>query len=516
MADTVGKAIVTNLSAMSAKYGVRVDEVLAAVHQLVEADAARGVTTRLVALDDAQTMSPFGAPAVTDATDPAQSKTAVDAVFNALDPAYVMILGAPDVVPHQPLSNPMFDPVGDPDEHASGDLPYSCEAPFATDPSIFVGPTRVVGRLPDLTGASTPQFLVDLLRTTCSWEPRAKDDYLSYLGISAVEWQESTSLSLQNLFGSSEALRLSPTEGPDWSTDLLERRTHFINCHGAESDSHFYGQQGESYPVAHESSNISARLSEGTVAAAECCYGAQLFDPSAVGGTPGLCSTYLSSGAYGFFGSSTIAYGPAVGNGSADLICRYFLQHVLEGASLGRATLEARQDFVRTSTVLDPVDLKTLAQFDLLGDPSIHPVLPDAADEPVAVDERQKSLPPSALRLLKGRTGRRANLAEVGRLIGRAAHVSRSRLEIDDVGSKIEEILSVAGVRGLPRRRLLSFAVAALDEPSPKGLAPPRASTVHVVLGRTEQERAPGPQVVALVAREVDGNIVSFRRLHAK
>jgi hypothetical protein len=427
-----------------------------------------------------------------------------------------MILGAPDVVPHQPMSNPMFSPDGDPDEHAFGDLPYACEEPYGTDPSSFVGPTRVVGRLPDVTGGATPSYLIGLLETARSWEPRAKGDYLSYLGISTVEWQDSSSLSLQNLFGSSQALQLSPTEGPDWSSDLLGRRAHFINCHGAESDSHFYGQAGGSYPVAHDSSNVSARLSEGTIAAAECCYGAQLFDPHAVGGTPGLCSTYLSSGAYGFFGSSTIAYGPAVGNGSADLVCRYFLQHVLEGASLGRAALEARQDFVRTSTVVDPADLKTLAQFDLLGDPSIHPVVPDAADEPVAVDERQESLPPSALRLLKGRTGRRANLAAIGRLIGRTAHVSRSRLEIDDVGSKLEQILSAAGIRDLPRRRLLSFAVAALDEPAPKGLTSPRPSTVHVVLGRTEQERAPGPQILALVAREVDGNIVSFRRLHAK
>ena len=86
-----------------------------------------------------------------------------------------------------------------------------------------------------------------------------------------------------------------------------------------------------------------------------------------------ICQRYLMQGAYGYFGSSTIAYGPAEGNGAADLITQYFLLAVLEGASLGRAALVARQRFVQQTAELDPVDLKTLGQFNLLGDPSIHP-----------------------------------------------------------------------------------------------------------------------------------------------
>jgi hypothetical protein len=40
-----------------------------------------------------------------------------------------MILGAPDVVPHQDLTNPVFDPPdNDPDQFAYGDLPYACDA----------------------------------------------------------------------------------------------------------------------------------------------------------------------------------------------------------------------------------------------------------------------------------------------------------------------------------------------------------------------------------------------------
>lgn len=93
-----------------------------------------------------------------------------------------------------------------------------------------------------------------------------------------------------------------------------------------------------------------------------------------------VAQTYLSSGAYGYLGSSTIADGPADDNGLAGLICRYFLQRILAGASLGRALLEARQEFASHESDFDPFDLKTLAQFHLFGDPSIHPVVaPDRA-----------------------------------------------------------------------------------------------------------------------------------------
>jgi hypothetical protein len=56
------------------------------------------------------------------------------------------------------------------------------------------------------------------------------------------------------------------------------------------------------------------------------------------------------------------------------LICQFFLQRVLAGASLGRAALEARQRFIERCSPLSPINRKTLAQFNLYGDPSITPV----------------------------------------------------------------------------------------------------------------------------------------------
>jgi hypothetical protein len=192
--------------------------------------------------------------------------------------------------------------------------------------------------------------------------------------VSAQVWQDSTARSLINLFGSITAMEISPPRGTKYSDVQLARRVHYFNCHGSNQDPHFYGQRGPDFPKAQSARALERRISNGTVVAAECCYGAQLYDPAACRGQLGICNTYLNDGAYGFFGSSTIAYGPSEGNGQADFLCQYFIEAILNGASLGRAALEARHRFVSAYTHLDPSDLKSIAQFYLLGDPSIHPV----------------------------------------------------------------------------------------------------------------------------------------------
>ena len=109
--------------------------------------------------------------------------------------------------------------------------------------------------------------------------------------------------------------------------------------------------------------------------AAECCYGAELVDGHQSGNKEdiSISNNYLLNGALAFMGSSTIAYGPSDSQGLADLITQYFIKSVLEGASSGRAMLEARQKFLSVSgPSLDPYELKTLAQFYLLGDPSVQ------------------------------------------------------------------------------------------------------------------------------------------------
>src|SRR3954469_13073281 len=102
------KVIVTNAGALKAKYEEQHARVAAAIDALIEADAGKGMTTRLVALDDERMMKRLGARAIEDVDDRRGTKNAIDAIWNGMHPDYIMLLGAPDIVAHQLLINPMY------------------------------------------------------------------------------------------------------------------------------------------------------------------------------------------------------------------------------------------------------------------------------------------------------------------------------------------------------------------------------------------------------------------------
>ena len=383
----VDKVIITNFKALRNKYAAAgVSKIRDGISKLIVANKNRGLATRLIALDDAGAMREFSTHSVSNPRDPKQNKIAIDALYKALAPDFLMILGAADVVPHQDLKNPAFSPGpnGDPDKFAYGDLPYACEHAYSRQPQDFVGPTRVVGRLPDLKGGKDPHYILGLLETAANYSSSSPQRYRSYFSISAEIWKKSTTLSLTHVFGSASHLGTVPPEDDQWSSQLLGRLSHFINCHGAETDPKFYGQPAsgaKKFPVAFTASYAKGKIKRGTIAAVECCYGGQLYDPSLYRGQMGICNTYLANKAYGFFASTTIAYGDSDSNSGADLICQYFLDNILTGGSLGQAVSKARQSFVHDNH--DPVDLKTLAQFNLYGDPSVTPVMLPAAKKAV-------------------------------------------------------------------------------------------------------------------------------------
>ncbi|MEK6302111.1 MAG: hypothetical protein AABO41_15485 [Acidobacteriota bacterium] len=507
------KIIVTNLGRLKAKYGLSgAAKIKAAVKKLAAADKLRGLDTRLIALDDAAAMKKLKAPPVTKAADPKQNKEAIDAVCKKLSPDYLVILGAPDVIPHQDLKNPVFDPPEEPDQFALSDLPYACEAPYSRSPENFTGPSRVVGRIPDLTGSNDPSYLIGLLDTATNSKSLPVSEYLRYHSISAKVWEASTRLSLDNMFGSNADLHLSPKKGPKWATNQVGRRVHFINCHGAEATSQFFGQSGQSFPIAHEAKLVKGKISEGTVASVECCYGAQLYDSSVLGDGPPICNTYLEGKAYGFFGSTTIAYGPAEGNGGADLICQFFVLQVLGGASLGRAALEAQQQFIASAPQMDPTDVKTMAQFILLGDPSIHPVSVVAPQTAIAAGTRAGKSAGDAV----DRGGRRQQLHAKGMWLAKNQPVatgSGTKKRSSSVDASLKKIADKVNVKV---NRTMSFQIKRGVVPKSKMAKAITPTAFHVALGVAPMKKARTPQVVAVVAKEVAGKIVSFRALHRR
>jgi len=504
------KIIVSNNSALTAKYGKDgLAKIEAAVAALVAADKGRGISSRLVYLDIAAGMKKMKGKAVTLATSPQQNKQAIDAVAKATDPEYLMILGAPDVVPHQDLRNLMFQKEDDDDRFAYGDLPYACDGAYSQDTTKFKGPTRVVGRLPDLRGAREPSYLIKLLKIASQYRTRDVKDYARYFGMSTQSWEQSTAMSLFNIFGNSDELLLAPPTAPPIPAKKLEPLSHFINCHGGSSDPEFFGETRnlKSQPVSMTSDSIKNKIKPGTVASIECCYGAEMYDSVTLSLPLPICQRYLEEGAYGYFGSSTIAYGPADSNGAADLITQYFLLAILEGASLGRAALMARQRFVQEVGELDPVDLKTLAQFSLLGDPSVQPArVATATGTPKSAD--------SADLWRIQRRERRAKLRVQGRYLQESKPTAaRKEKGVRKSASVRKALTNIARSAGLGGK--CEFVAYSVNRPAAARVrdtkATPVATRYYIALSTPKGRRDTLNFGVAAVAKEVRGRIVGYR-----
>jgi hypothetical protein len=281
--------------------------------------------------------------------------------------------------------------------------------------------------------------------------------------------------------------------------------------------------------VAHEAAYVDGKINEGTVASVECCYGGELYPSSVDGGRAGICTTYLAGKAYGYFGSTTIAYGPAIGNGAADLICQYFLRRIMAGASVGRAALEARLEFAGGDPELDPIDLKTLAQFNLLGDPSIHPVTVQVPHTAIVqlkgLAGAPKTVRAEASDAAVARTDRRRQLLARGVRIGATQAVATKVAKPKLANSVRSTLKKMAAELKISEPKILSFSVK--SPATPQGplaramkagamtkLAPP--SGFHVVTGREEAPSDFPPQIVAVVAKEVAGKIISYREMRSR
>jgi hypothetical protein len=380
---TVKKVILSNRSQLQRKYGDQWVAIESAANDLAAKYTMAGLDTQLIYVDD-RAITGLGGTPVVHASSTEENKNAVDAVATHQKPSSVLLLGSTDVIPHQDLANPAFGGGSlerDPDSTAWSDLPYASDAAYSQTITEFLPSKRHVGRLPDVTsatGGNDPAYLVGLLHTARDAAARPQSDYLSYLGLSKRAWAVSTGDSLTNMFGNDTDEQLIPALMP-WPAALINNRSHFINCEGLQYQPDYYagGDSHTSSQVALSASMLPGNVTNGTVIAVECCYAADLYDPTINRDLLNACYTYLSNGAYGFFGSSTVAYGLAKADDLADLLCQYFFIHVLKGMSLGEAAFQARADYVTSHGglgTLNALDLKTLAQFNLMGDPSLQPV----------------------------------------------------------------------------------------------------------------------------------------------
>ncbi|MBD0352915.1 MAG: hypothetical protein ICV65_17375, partial [Flavisolibacter sp.] len=313
----------------------------------------------------------------------------------------------------------------------------------------------------DIPGQGDPAYLTTVINNSINQKPIDPEQYRKYFSISAWVWRKSTEKSLHNMFGQNGNLQLSPPVEGSFTKGQLKPLTHFFNCHGAPRDPGYYGQKGKSFPQAIHAGVLDKNIAPGTVAAAECCYGAELYDPSRLGIEElSIANTYLANNALGFLGSSTIAYGPSDDQGLADLITQYFINEVISGASLGRALLEARQQFLTDSgPQLDPYELKTLAQFYLLGDPSVQPALSES--DTMAGTLAKSSIDNNRMRLFSKGMGLKKTITPAKK-VSRAVKTSDEKKlkeilkETDFTEVQTEHVYevkpNVAGIRGMQKK----------------------------------------------------------------
>lgn len=370
MPGHIGKLVISNLRALADKYGSQgLAEVRRALDRLAARDVAEGLSSRLVDISDADVMAALDEAAVADARDEQGAKAAVDAASAALTPVYILLLGGPDIIPHIML-RPIVG-LADIDTWIPSDLPYASEAPWSDTASEILSLTRVVGRLGDPPGCRSPEGLVAMIEASTQRRPQPARAFRPPFAICAAGFAGATRLTLARVFGEAVEPYVAPEATHPEIDPGLPRLTHFINCHGGEGMADYYGDPEAGFPIAMSSRATAALAPNGCVVASQVCYGARLYDPGA--GEAPLCHAYLRHGAAGYVGSTTLAYGGREATDHADLLTQAFLTQVLGGASLGRALLEARHAFIRSQPMGHPMNIKTLAQFLLLGDPSWTP-----------------------------------------------------------------------------------------------------------------------------------------------
>ena len=131
MARHADEPVVLNRPALRAKYGSGgYQKVRAALRDLSASDRARGLSSRVLVIDDGRSMRSSGGTAVSDPGDAFAAKKAVDAAASALTPHFLVLSGAPDVLAQQRLRTPTPD--DDPD--LPSDLPYGCPVGPCDDP----------------------------------------------------------------------------------------------------------------------------------------------------------------------------------------------------------------------------------------------------------------------------------------------------------------------------------------------------------------------------------------------
>jgi hypothetical protein len=94
------KIIVTNKKALDSKYGNKTSKIISALNKLIASDKQKGLNSKLIFIDDSNSMKTFRSRVVKNFSVAKENKNAIDDLYTFFSPDYVMIVGAWDIVPH--------------------------------------------------------------------------------------------------------------------------------------------------------------------------------------------------------------------------------------------------------------------------------------------------------------------------------------------------------------------------------------------------------------------------------
>lgn len=372
-----------------------------AIEDWIAADADRGIQTIHVAVDNSAEMlrvwrdyfpkAPRVRP-VSGKVTPLKIKRVIDDLWKRLRPKYLVLFGGDDIVPMFRVPNPThyWSPsqgVTDFDRMLPTDNPYaSCEPFDPQEIDSYLVPDRVIGRIPDMRSIAgargDPAWLVDYLKTATSWASEKPNFYKETYAICTSESSGAGRECMQFISKPLSDLLISPPtrDASTSARNRLSARLHLIKCHGTRLDANFWGK-GKRFVRAIKSATLKECLKPATLVGTTCCWGAQIFSPNSRHARRGrwpLASTYLRKGAFAFVGSTARAWfgGPTMG--FADYIVADYFKWILRRASVGRAFLESKHGYMcyylEGGGTADALDQKTMIEYVLFGDPSIHPV----------------------------------------------------------------------------------------------------------------------------------------------
>ena len=388
------KLSVTVKKRLEKKYDTdALNDIKAALEDWRKADEKRGIQTVHIAVDDPAdpNLQKWGVERVSGKATAKKIKRAIDKLWKKItpEPDYLVLFGGDDIVPMFQVPNPSIGMRElDTDPTVPTDNPYATHLAFSpSNPKSFAVPERAIGRIPDMVsdpGKGDAAWLLAYLQTATKWEPKDDSFYKLPYAICTAEAKYAATEFMQKAFAKPDLpLVVCPPES-DNSTpprDRLSAGLHMIKCHGNKEDATFWGfdefdEDRERY-AAISSATLRALPKPPAVVATMCCYGAQIFPPKEGDIWP-VASTYLRQGALGFVGSTMMAWVGTFGMGPADWIVQSYLKNVLTGASIGNAFLACKQDYRSFYSLEDNIlsdnEEKTLIEYVLLGDPSIHPV----------------------------------------------------------------------------------------------------------------------------------------------